>query len=195
MDQTWFEKLRRRCVQPALVLGLALLFFNAVPASLGAQVPPNDLCADAISIDCSQNPFGTAGNNENSSETGAPFCGTSPGSHAVWYAVMGNGFDIQIDTCSPNTNFDTRVTIYTDNSDCADEAGMSCIGGNDDAAGMPPECELGSSGAFTLSRTSWTSVAGVEYLVVVSGFGALAGDFELILTCEVPVELQRFTIE
>lgn len=108
---------------------------------------------------------------------------------------MGNGFDIQIDTCSPNTNFDTRVTIYTDNSDCADEAGMSCIGGNDDAAGMPPECELGSSGAFTLSRTSWTSVAGVEYLVVVSGFGALAGDFELILTCEVPVELQRFTIE
>ena len=192
MDQTWLERLRRRCVQPAPIVGMALLFLIALPGSLWAQIQ-NDLCIDAISVDCAQNPFGTLGTNVGASGTTTPFCGTSPGTTAVWYSVMGNGSNIQIDTCSPVTVFDTKLNVYT--GDCADEPGMGCIGGNDDASGSPSECELGSSGLFKLSRFSWLSVAGVEYLVVVSGFGGASGVFELILTCDVPVELQRFTIE
>lgn len=177
-----------------LVLSFALLMIITGPSSVSAQVaPPNDLCVDAFGINCSQNPFGTPGTNVLATATGSPFCGTSPGINAVWYSVMGNGFDIQVDTCSINTNFDTKINVYTGN--CGDQGNMVCVGGNDDAAGSPPECELGSSGTFKLSRVGWTSVVGVEYLIAVSGFSGSTGDFELTLDCEVPVELQRFTIE
>ncbi len=190
MNQVWFEEIRRRCAGFAPFAGLALLVLITVPGSLWAQIP-NDLCVDAISMDCSQGPVSHLGTNAGASATTAPFCGTSPGTQAVWYSVMGNGFDIQVDTCSINTVFDTKINVYT--GDCADQANMVCIGGNDDAVGSPPECDLG--GLNRLSRVSWTSVDGVEYLIVVSGFGTAAGDFEILLTCEIPVELQRFTIE
>ncbi|RLE33529.1 MAG: hypothetical protein DRJ61_07055 [Acidobacteria bacterium] len=191
MDRNRFNGLRQRWVGLAPIIGLALLCFTGNPALLWAQVPPNDLCADAISIDCAQNPFGTLGTNVDASATGAPFCGTSPGNQAVWYSVMGNGFEITVDTCSPTTVFDTKINVFT--GDCMDEPGMICIGGNDDAVGNPLECDLG--GLNRLSRISWTSVDSVEYLIVVSGFNNATGAFELTLTCEVPVELQRFTVE
>ena len=191
MNLTWFEEIRRRCAGSVSVVGLAMLFSIPVPGLLCAQGPVNDLCTDAITLDCALGPFSDLGANVGASPTGAPFCGTSPGTQAVWYSVMGNGFDITVDTCSPNTVYDTKINVYT--GDCADEPGMVCIGGNDDAVGSPPECDLG--GLNRLSRVSWTSVDGVEYLIVVSGFGAAAGDFEILLACEVPVELLRFTIE
>ena len=192
MVQIRLNEIRRRCRGMFPIILLPLFLFLAIPGSLWAQIP-NDLCVDAMSVDCAQKPFGTVGTTVGALATTALLCGTTPGTNAVWYSIMGNGSDIQVDTCSPFTVFDTKLNVYT--GDCADQAGMGCIGGNDDAAGSPAECELGSSGQFKLSRISWTSVAGVEYLVVVSGFGGASGVFELILTCEVPVELQRFTIE
>lgn len=164
----------------------------AAPGRLIAQTPPNDLCADAASVACATDPFGVSGNNTGATPTSAPSCsGVTPGSNAVWYSIIGNGGLIQLDTCSPLTNFDTRISVYT--GDCSNEAGMSCVVANDDAAGSPPECELG--GNNLLSRLSWTSISGVEYLIIVSGLNSASGDFELTLSCEVPVELQGLTIE
>lgn len=184
------EVFMRKCVGFASGVGLVLLVSVSVPGSLGAQIP-NDLCSGAITLDCSQGPFALLGNNSGATGTNAPYCGTTPGDQAVWYKVMGNGFDIQVDTCSPSTVFDTKINVYT--GSCADEPGLTCIGGNDDAAGTPPECALG--GTNRLSRVIWTSIVDVEYLIVVSGFSGAAGDFEILLDCEVPVELQRFSIE
>lgn len=192
MNQTLCEGLRRRFTGSAPIAGLAVLCLIAIPGSLWAQ-PVNDLCTDAITLDCGLGPLSDLGTNSGASGTSTPFCGMNPGTHAVWYSVMGNGGDIQVDTCSTNTNFDTRINVYT--GDCAAQAAMGCVGNNDDAAGSPPECELGSSGVVKLSRVSWTSVADVEYFIVVSGFGGAEGDFELLMDCEVPVELQLFTIE
>ncbi len=192
MNRAWFERFRLRLKGSTAIFGSALLIVIQIPGSLSAQTPPaNDLCADAISIDCAGDPFGTSGTSIDASATTAPFCNTGPGTQAVWYSVMGNGFDITVDTCSPTTVFDTKINVYSGN--CVDEPGMTCIGGNDDAVNSPPECDLG--GLNRLSRVTWTSVAGVEYLIVVSGFGGASGVFELLLNCQVPVELQRFNIE
>lgn len=185
-----FENFLQKCVRFGSGVGLVLI---AIPGALYAQIP-NNFCDDAISLDCGQGPFRDLGTNAGASATTAPTCGsTTPGTQAVWYWVMGNGFDITVDTCSPNTVFDTKINVYT--GDCTNEPGMVCLGSNDDAVGNPPECELGSSGTYPLSRVTWTSVNGVEYLIVVSGFGSSSGNFELLLSCEVPVQLQRFTIE
>ncbi len=190
MNQTRSQSDNPRSTRIFSSLALAILLIS-VPSPGFAQAPPNDFCDDAVSLSCSAGPSIVLGNNESSTASSAPSCGTNPGSTAVWYSVMGNGFDIQIDTCSPNTVFDTKINIYT--GDCGDQANMVCIGGNDDAAGSPPECDLG--GFTRLSRFSWSSVDGVEYLILVSGFGGLSGDFELTLDCEVPVELQRLTVQ
>lgn len=174
----------------AFRLCAVLAAIGLVSAGGWAQTPPpNDTCDERIALSCSQ---GTqAGTNIDATGTTAPFCGTTPGAHVVWYSIMGNGDQITIDTCSPNTEFDTRLNVYR--GTCANEPGMTCVVGNDDAAGSPPECDL--SGLNRKSRVTWTSLAGVEYFVAVSGFDQISGDFELVIDCAIPVELQRLTVD
>ncbi len=191
MERTSFEFNDAHPVSNLIFLGILIVVLITAAAPVRAQIPPNDLCVNAITLDCATGPFSDLGDNTNSSSTEAPFCSTNPGSTAVWYTITGNGFDITVDTCSPETVFDTKINVYT--GDCADETALVCVAGNDDAAGSPPECSLG--GLNRLSRVSWTSVDGEEYLIVVSGFGGNAGAFEIQLDCEVPVELQRVTVE
>ena len=117
---------------------LSFFFILFTPSTSHCQYaqPVNDLCTDAITLDCGLGPLSDLGTNSGASGTSTPFCGMNPGTHAVWYSVMGNGGDIQVDTCSTNTNFDTRINVYT--GDCAAQATMGCVGNNDDAAGSPP---------------------------------------------------------
>lgn len=191
MGMKWFGQVQQQTTSVIRCLAIAAVVALLVPTALDAQIV-NDLCVDALQLSCADGPFSYLGNNTGASATnGAPFCGTSPGTQAVWYKVVGNGGQIQVDTCSPNTVFDTKINVFT--GDCADQPNFTCVGGNDDAAGAPLECDLG--GDNRLSRVIFDSVDGVEYLIVVSGFAGASGNFEVLLDCEVPVELQHFTIE
>ncbi len=50
--------------------------------------------------------------------------------------------------------------------------------------------------ANTTETVSWTASAGTEYFVIIDGFNAAVGTFDLTLTgCIVPVELQNFSVD
>jgi hypothetical protein len=118
----------------------------------------NDLCANALPIEC--------GEAVNGSTTGAtadnvPDCGTSlntaPG---VWYTFLGNGLELTLETCAP-TGFDTKLGVFE--GTCG---ALQCVAGNDDDCGLR-------------SRVTFDSEDGVTYYVLVTGFGSANGAFTL----------------
>lgn len=63
-------------------------------------------------------------------------------------------------------------------------ADQQCVTMDDDGA------------ANTTESVSWPVIAGVEYYVIIDGFNAAVGTFDLTLTgCIVPVELQSFSVD
>ncbi len=140
------------------------------------QPPPNDDCPDALPIAVG----GTAtGSTVAANPDAAPFCGTSVSAPGVWYKVMGNGNTLTASLCNPGTNYDSKINIY-----CGGCATLACAAGDDDFCGFPPG----------YSQASWCSDAGVEYLILVQGFGGSTGDFELTITngpsCTTPPSCQ-----
>ncbi len=130
--------------------------------------PENDLCSDALPIECGETVNGTT---VNASNDGAPFCGTSNTAPGVWYTFVGTGGDVTASTCGPG--FDTKLTVYT--GSCGS---FTCVGGDDD----DPTCSFSS----LRSRVDFTSVAGETYYILVHGFGSSSGNFELSITCAGP---------
>ena len=128
--------------------------------------PPNDLCADAILIQCGDV---ITGSTANSTATGAPggVCSattlTGPG---IWYKFIGNGFPTTVSLCG--SSYDTKIGVFT--GSCGS---FTCIGANDDFCGLQ-------------SEVSFTSVLGTEYIVYVSGFSTNTGNFTLSVSCANP---------
>jgi hypothetical protein len=154
-----------------------------VTVGLVNQAPPNDLCVDAIELTCPQG-GGTdfaLGSTVDATFTDQGTCDTSHTAPEVWYTVAGNGGEISVTTCAESTNYDTKITVWS--GDCAAPV---CVAGNDDDF----ECSFN----VRHSTVTWPSVVGVDYFIMVHGFAAV-GDFELTMTCEVPVELQSISIE
>jgi len=77
---------------------------------------------------------------------------------------MGTGGEIIVDTCNRETMFDTTLAVFS--GSCAR---LSCIASDDDGCGNS-------------SSVTWDSVAGVQYLVLVSGFESEVGRFKLTVT-------------
>jgi hypothetical protein len=73
-------------------------------------------------------------------------------------------------TCSPNTNYDTKISVFE--GSCG---GLVCVGGNDDDFGLP--C------TNFQSRLTWCSTAGATYYILVHGFSTAVGDFEISVDC------------
>ncbi|MCH7785504.1 MAG: T9SS type A sorting domain-containing protein, partial [Bacteroidetes bacterium] len=141
------------------------------PAPVG---PPNDLCADAISINCGDTLSGTTIDATDDSAT-APDCDTPTTAPGVWYVytdTTGLVTDILLSTCN-QADYDTKISVYT--GDCGAPP-LTCVAGNDDTtgcAGFTTELEFQSDGAST-------------YYIFVHGFGSGTGNFDLTMTC-VPV--------
>jgi hypothetical protein len=132
--------------------------------------PANDLCADAIAVSVDSV---TSGTTIGATIDTVPdqFCGTSITAPGVWYSLSTTvSQEITVSTCDGTTggsaNFDTKISVFCNT--CAD---LLCIGGNDDA------CVGGSSGL--LSTVTFCAEANGEYLILVHGFGAAAGAFDL----------------
>ena len=98
-------------------------------------------------------------------------CGASdaPG---VWYMVFGTGESITAATCS-GSFYDTRLSVFDGGleGDCEN---MICTVENDDAC------------PGTLSSVTWSSEMDVIYFILVHGWAASAGIYELSISSELP---------
>jgi hypothetical protein len=132
-------------------------------------IPSNDDCDDAVAVAV---PSTTSGSTNFAGVDSAPTCPdqtpgpggpvavTAPG---VWYTASGTGNTMTANTCN-NPNYDTRLSVYC--GDCSDQPGLTCVVANDDSCSFQ-------------SEVSWCSQAGSEYLILVHGFGAASGSFDL----------------
>ncbi|MGA1534227.1 MAG: hypothetical protein ACO4B4_06930 [Planctomycetota bacterium] len=151
-----------------LALALPLLLLLGVTAPVGAQ-PMNDTCATALPIVCGDVVFGST---TTASPEALPFCGTSDGTAgAVWYRFAGTGDIVTLNTCQPGTTYDTKIRVYT--GTCGN---FTCVTGNDDVSCSP----------VYRSEVEFTTIPGVDYHVVVHGYSAASGDFEMLVTCPPP---------
>jgi hypothetical protein len=132
------------------------LFLQILPS-------PNDDCTDAIMVEV---PSTTAGTTTGATADGAPYCDTSNTAPGVWYKVLGTG-DVMLATlCDAGTDYDTKLTVYTDGCET-----LTCVAGNDDDSSCPYS---------TLQSTvEWCSELGREYLILVHGYGSATGNFVL----------------
>jgi subtilisin-like proprotein convertase family protein len=153
---------------------------NACNLSFGpfdATCPPdNDLCANAIPINCNSV---VAGNTELATHAGAP-TGTcdntgdayifNAGGRGVWYTVQGFSGTMTASLCG--SSFDTQLWVGT-TADCVN---LSCVAGNDDAFAL---CPSGGS----RSIVSWTGSSATTYYIYVTGWGTAFGDYTLTVSC------------
>jgi uncharacterized membrane protein YdcZ (DUF606 family) len=125
--------------------------------------PANDLCANAIAIDCNST---ITGSTVGSTTTGNPgTCITAlNGAGGVWYTVTGWGGPMTASLCG--SSYDTKIGVLT--GSCGT---FTCETGNDDFCGLQ-------------SQATWTSVAGTTYYIYVTGYVATSvGPFTLSVTC------------
>ena len=141
--------------------------------------PINDLCGNAIEVFVNDVVTGSS-NFATSDASIAADCGSNNTGNGVWYSLIGNGETITLSTCSPNSFSDTSLSVFT--GSCED--GLDCFAGNEDA-GIQGEC----GGAGFQARLNFNSELGVEYLILVDGFGNATGGFELTITSEPTPEL------
>ncbi len=128
---------------------------------------PNDICEDAILVDCGSS---TVGDTTDATIIGEPqeVCGTTlntaPGE---WYSIQipADGFyNVTVDTFG--SVFDTKLGVFSGACDA-----LLCIGGNDDSGGVQ-------------SEVSFIGTASETYIIYVTGFGANTGEYTLNVTCE-----------
>lgn len=138
-----------------------------ISAAANSAVASNATCATAAPATCGQVINGTT---TGGSISTAPTCdGVSITSPGVWYSFTGSGGPMVLTTCGTNTNFDTRLSIFT--GSCGN---FTCAGSNDDYCGLQSRVELSST------------VSGTTYYALVHAFGTEMGDFDLEITCPVP---------
>lgn len=125
--------------------------------------PSNDLFANAIELSIGSSEAGTT--LDSSTDTGSPLCsGQTVSTGGVWYYAAGTGNTMTSSLCG-GPIYDSRMSIY-----CSVNGALTCIGGNDDSCGG------------LLSTVSWCSQEGATYYVLVHGFSAATGDFQISLT-------------
>lgn len=145
----------------------------------------NDICDSAVPLVCpggglTSSAFGTT---IPATFTDKGTCETvSHSAPDAWYHVEGNGGSITATLCSPLTDYDTKMTVWS--GDCSS---LECVTADDD------NWDCGYSGLT--SEVTWFSEVGVDYFIMVHGYSSGTGNFELIMECEIPVELQSFSIE
>jgi hypothetical protein len=156
--------MKLRLPQAGRLCFLAVLIFSGL--NLFAQAPPNDDCANAITLVAGVNQTESTVSATENSPVGLPACGgadlTGVNWAGVWYTFVGNGGDATLSTDNPSTNFDTEIMVYT--GSCG---AFTCVGGDDDG------------GSGLTSRLTFTTTPGTTYLVFVDGNTGDKGTFVL----------------
>lgn len=139
----------------SLRLLIALLFLGSTQTSFSQNT-----CATAVSVGC--------GTNETGTTTGAPntaigTCTTTQGTGGMqWYTFTGDGNAWTFETVATAGQYDTKIWVFS--GSCGS---LVCVTGNDDG------------GAGTLSLVNFTATLGTTYYVIVGGFSANEGNYDL----------------
>lgn len=135
------------------------------PVSGVVITPDNDLCENAIELNCG---ITDVASNILATNTDAPSSciGGSLGA-GVWYKFTGTGQYITLTTDNSTTNMDTRINIYS--GSCGS---LSCVGGDD------------NSGSGLTSTFSFTTVLGTQYFIYVDGNPGSEGQWEISFDCD-----------
>ncbi|MEP6794504.1 MAG: GEVED domain-containing protein [Saprospiraceae bacterium] len=121
-----------------------------------------DFCSMAISLPCGAS---LAGNTTQAlSDPEAFTCGTDISAPGIWYTFVGNGQNVIIATCT-QYGYDTKLNAYS--GSCSN---LTCITGIDDY------CNTGSLISFPTTN-------GVNYFILVQGWGGQVGSYTLTRTC------------
>lgn len=124
-----------------------------------------DICVGAPVVTCGSV---VTGNTSAFTADVAPFCVIGDGTAAgVWYRFAGNGQTVTASLCG--SSYDTAIRIFS--GPCGTP---TCVTGNDDLCGSQ-------------SQVSWASVNGLNYRILVYGFGANVGQYTLSITCASPM--------
>lgn len=141
--------------------------------------PENDLCSDAIELDCDAYVVGT--NVGASLNTGCD----GDERQTVWYSFTADELSsVFMTTCNPETNYDTDINMYTGSCD----GGLVCFTGWGGSGYI--DGNAGCSFQTWASEGTFTAEQGVTYYIAVTGFYAVGsssgweGNFGLSLTCE-----------
>ncbi|MAN58564.1 MAG: hypothetical protein CMC08_01860 [Flavobacteriaceae bacterium] len=136
----------------------------------------NDLCEDAIAISCGESVSGSTLNA--TSDASAPSCAGEDPTIGVWYKyedTSGLVTDITLSLCSDDTDFDTKISVYS--GDCGT---LTCVAANDDG----PNC------TNFRSEVDFQSDGNTTFYVLVHGYespfgGIDQGNFTLDMTCTI----------
>tara|TARA_A100000171_G_scaffold50980_1_gene63816 strand:- start:2526 stop:5489 length:2964 start_codon:yes stop_codon:yes gene_type:complete len=132
--------------------------YEAVMLSLEGVFLTNDVCSNAIAMDCGDVETGDTSTNTNT--------GGFNDSPDAWYSYTGTGTQelVTFSLCDGGTSFDSRLTVY-------DACGGTQVANNDDSCGLQSEVSFPSDGTTT-------------YYVAVEGFGTGdVGAFSLEVSC------------
>lgn len=138
------------------------------------NIPANNEVCNAIPLQCGDVYSGstTLASYDNPNNSFAA-CGGSLGAPNLFYTFTGTGQEVVASLCN-YADFDTRIDVYcASNTNCFEGSSypdFTCITGNDDFCG-------------TNSQVTFSTESGVDYYIMVHGFGSSTGDFELSLTC------------
>lgn len=147
-----------------LLFALLLLWAFGSGATSNPLIPPpvNDLCEDAIEIQCGD---AVMGDTTESTSIGAytDTCGTLAGAPGNWYTFVGTGDEVTMSLCG--SSYDTKIQIFT--GDCNT---LVCVDGNDDF------CDV-------QSEVTFASELGTIYTIYVFGFGTTTGTYTLTASC------------
>ncbi|MCA9245120.1 MAG: hypothetical protein KDA32_14270, partial [Phycisphaerales bacterium] len=139
-----------------------------------APPPANDDCSGATALAVPSMVMGsTALATDEANNVGT--CGTTISAPGVWHTVVGTGTTIEATTCFAETDYDTKINVYT--GDCNN---LVCVGGNDDSFG-DVDCNF-PRGIGLPSKFSWCSSTGVTYYILVQGFSGAVGNYKLMVS-------------
>lgn len=135
-----------------------------------SSIPPNDECATAALVDCTNNGgAGYTGSTGGSTATGSPTACGPAGATGVWYSFVGTGDIVTVSTCG--SVIDSRLAILE--GPCG--APTACIDAVDDGG-----CDFFNGDDASIT---FTSTVGTQYYFFVSGFGGEEGAFVLDVEC------------
>ena len=130
---------------------------------------PNDECSGALPVTCGNSYTGATTNATlDIPGTCNTITVTAPG---VWYKFTGNDNWIEADLCSAVTNYDSKLSVYS--GTCGS---LVCVTADDDGCDTPSNA----------SKVKWLALSGTDYYILVHGYSANKGNFELTLNCITP---------
>ena len=162
-----------RVFATVVLSAISLVSVGFFTSQLAAQEETNDNCMNAFSFRIGVDGRATARGNTRgmTPDEETLDCGESnaPG---AWYTVEGNGTQMTAATCGDDTDYDTRLSIFSGRCIGVRDPGvLVCVAQNDDA------CE--NANGCCKSSVSWESEDGVTYYILVHGWNDAAGNYDL----------------